>query len=240
MVMKKSMRFVCLPVFLSLMVTSCTVYHPQAVDIPLINHSGDTRIDASVGASMWATLDAINLNATASHGFNDWLTGQVHVNYGSDNWYGQVAPGFYYPLGANSVIELYAGYGYGGANRDSDDDKEKFSGHYHLPFGQINFGWHDLTGAHFDLGFGLKAGAFIPDYEYHKYNSDGTEDLSKYEEYKKTNMLFEPQVMFRVGSKNVKFNVKAGVAIMSDWMNDEANGMLYDVFTGSVGLTFSF
>ena len=53
-------------------------------------------------------------------------------------------------------------------------------------------------------------------------------------------MLFEPQVMFRVGSKNVKFNVKAGVAIMSDWMNDEANGMLYDVFTGSVGLTFSF
>ena len=73
--MKKSMRFVCLSVFLSLMVTSCTVYHPQAVDIPLINHSGDTRIDASVGASMWATLDAINLNATASHGFNDWLTG---------------------------------------------------------------------------------------------------------------------------------------------------------------------
>ena len=222
------------------MLASCTVYHPQAVDIPLINHPGDTRLDASLSMSTWIGFpDAINLNATVSHGFNDWLTAQIHANYGGDNYYAQLAPGFYLPLGSNSVFEFYAGYGYGGANRNSDNDLEKFSGHYHLPFGQLNLGWHDLSKLHIDLGFGLKAGAFMPDYEYHKYNSDGTENLSRYESYKTTNLLLEPQMMFRVGSGNVKLNLKLGVAFMSDWVNGNGNGMIYDMLTGSIGLTFN-
>ena len=250
--MKKSMRYVFLSAVLSLMVTSCTVYHPQAVDIPLINHAGDTRVDASLSMSMWVIPDAFNINTTVSHGFNDWMTGQVHVNYGGDNFYGQVAPGFYLPLGANSVLEVYAGYGYGGVDRDDDDDTKTYNdgspnrkssdffGHYHMPFIQANLGWHDLISSHFDIGFGLKAGAFLPDYEYHAYDENGDEIMSKQEFYNTNNLLIEPQVMLRVGGKDVRFNLKVGVAFMSDWMNDEANGMIYDFVTGSCGLTFTF
>lgn len=216
---------------------SCTIYHPQAVDIPLINHAGDTRVDVAMSMSMWAIPDAVNVNATVSHGFNDWLTGQVHLNYGGDNYYGQVAPGYYLPLGEKSVFEAYAGYGYGGANRDDKENKsEDFKGHYHLPFVQFNIGWHDLTAANIDLGFGMKTGYFMCDYEYHKYK-DGVE--TRFEKYNTPNMLFEPQLMFRIGGEKVRFNVKLGIAIMSELENSNDN-MIYDVATGSVGLTFVF
>lgn len=249
--MKKFMRYVSLVAVLSLMVTSCTVYHPQAVDIPLINHSGDTRVDASVSMSAWITPDVMNLNATVSHGFNDWLAGQVHVNYGGDNYYGQVAPGYYLPLGSKSVLEAYVGYGYGGVNREDDDDSKnyndgspnrkssEFFGHYHLPFVQFNLGWHDLVNSHLDIGFGFKAGAFLPDYEYHAYDESGAEIMSKREIYNNSNILLEPQVMLRVGGEKVKVSLKAGFAILSDFMNDEAKGMIYDFVTASLGLTYS-
>lgn len=245
------MRYVFLSAVLSLTVTSCTVYHPQAVDIPLINHAGDTRLDASLGMSMWIVPDAFNINATVSHGFNDWFTGQFHVNYGGDNYYTQVAPGYYQPLGANSVLELYVGYGFGGADRRSESDSKNyddgttsrkssdFSGYYHLPFVQANIGWHDLLSSHLDLGFGLKAGAFLPDYEYHAYDANGDEILSKRETYDTGNLLIEPQLMMRFGGEKVRFSLKLGIAFMSDWMNDDANGMIYDFATGSIGLTFN-
>ena len=248
--MKKRMRYVFLSAVLSLTVTSCTVYHPQAVDIPLINHAGDTRVDAAMSVSMWVIPDAVNFNATVSHGFNDWFTGQAHVNYGGDNYYAQVAPGYYLPLGGKSVFEVYAGYGFGGVDRTNERDSKDyedgssrkssdFSGRYHLPFVQANIGWHDLLKSHFDIGFGLKTGAFLPDYEYHAYDENGDEILSRRETYNTTNLLIEPQLMLRIGGEKVRFSLKLGVALMSDWMNDDANGMIYDFVTGSVGLTFT-
>ena len=248
---RKSLRYAILSAALSLALTGCTVYHPQAVDIPLINHAGDTRLDASLSMSAWIIPDAFNLNATVSHGFNDWFSGQAHLNYGGDNFYGQVAPGAYFPLGTHSVLELYAGYGFGGVDRENGDDSENyndgspsrktsdFSGRYHLPFLQANFGWHDLTKAHLDIGFGLKAGAFLPDFEYHAYDENGAEILSKRETYNTDNFLLEPQIMFRLGGESVRFGVKVGVAILSDWVNDDARGMIYDFVTASVGLTFT-
>lgn len=248
--MKKFLRYAFLSALLSLTVTSCTVYHPQAVDIPLINHEGDTRLDVNISASTWILIDAINVNATLSHGFNDWLAGQVHLNYGGDNYYAQVAPGYYLPLGAKSVVELYAGYGFGGVDRESKDDSKTyedgsvrkssdFSGHFHLPFVQANFGWHDLTPVHIDFALGLKAGAFLPDYQYHAYDENGDEILSRRETYNTNNFLLEPQLMLRLGGSKVRFSLKVGVAIMSDWFNDEANGMIYDFATASAGLTFN-
>ena len=250
MYMKKFFRYSLLSAALSLTMASCTVYHPQAVDIPLINHAGDTRIDASVSMSMWVIPDAFNVNATVSHGFNDWFTGQAHINYGGDNYYAQVAPGYYLPLGTNSVLEVYAGYGFGGVDRTDDDDAKNyddgtsrkssdFSGRYHLPFVQANIGWHDLLSSRFDIGFGLKAGAFMPDYEYHAYDANGDEILSRREVYNTANFLVEPQMMLRFGGEKMRVSVKLGMAVLSDWMNDDASGMIYDFLTGSVGLTFT-
>ena len=77
---------------LLLTLTGCSIYHPQAVDIPLINHEGDTRVDASVALSYWIIPSTFTMNTTVSHGFNGWLAGQVHANFGGNNYYLQAAP----------------------------------------------------------------------------------------------------------------------------------------------------
>lgn len=230
-----------------LTLTSCTIYHPQAVDIPLINHAGDGRVDASLGMSTFIMPDVVTLNATVSYGFNDWLAGQVHFNHGGDNYYGQIAPGFYYPLGAKSVVECYAGFGYGGSARENINpdfssnasNEFSFDGHYMLPFVQGNIGWHDLTGANFDLAVGLKVGGFMPDYNYREFDNSGNEIASERVDYTTTNLLVEPQVMLRVGPRHLKFNLKAGYAWLSD-MTSSSYKFIYDNLTVSAGLTFAF
>ena len=112
-----------------------------------------------------------------------------------------------------------------------------FNGHYTLPFVQANIGWHDLTKLHVDMAVGLKAGAFIPDYTYTRYASDGT--VSKREDYNTTNLLLEPQALLRVGSERLKLNFKVEFAFMDDIRNS-GNSMFYDLMTVSTGLTYCF
>lgn len=230
-----------------LILTGCSVYHPQAVDIPLINHSGDTRLDASVSLSYWIVPDVSDANVTLSHGFNDWLAAQLHANFGGDNYYIQAAPGFYYPLGEKSVFETYFGIGYGGAWRDNVDKSNSenainnysFSGHFLLPFVQGNIGWHDLTKLHIDLGVGLKIGGFKPDYEVYDVNSDGDEIAGTRVSYEKNNLLLEPQAMLRLGGDHMKLNFRVGYAWLSD-LGGNKSSFIYDYFTASAGLTFFF
>lgn len=245
--MKKNFRKTLLAVSLSLTVTGCTVYHPQAVDIPLINHPGDVRVDASLGMSLFILPDAINLNATASYGFNEWLAGQVHLNHGGDNYYGQIAPGVYYPLGEKSVLEAYAGIGYGGASRsnisseysENTSNNYSFDGRYVLPFLQGNIGWHDLSPLHIDLAFGLKIGGFMPDYHYFEVDDNHLEIPGSAQDYTTPNILLEPQFIIRLGSSSFKVNLKAGFSWLND-INQSANKFIYDFFTFSTGFTFTF
>lgn len=227
--------------------TGCSVYHPQAVDIPLINHPGDARIDLSAAMSYWIVPDAITANLTASYGFNDWLTGQVHANFGGDNYYGQIAPGFYIPLGQKSVFETYIGIGYGGGWRDNVDHENSsgassnysFSGHYLLPFVQGDIGWHDLTRLNIDLAFGLKVGGFKPDYDTYDVNANGDEISGTRDTYTKNNLLLEPQVMLRLGGEHMKLNFRVGFAWLSDLAKDKSSTkFVYDPVTASLGLTF--
>lgn len=230
-----------------LLASACTIYHPQSVDIPLINHRGDARIDASASMSAWILPDVFTLNLTGSYGFSDWFAGQAHVNFGGDNYYTQLAPGAYYPLGAKSVVEGYAGLGFGGGWRDNIDSEHSdqtnnnysFKGHYFLPFAQCNIGWHDLTKAHFDLAVGLKLGALMPDYEYFELNN-GTEIAGSRMGYKTTNFLVEPQAMIRFGGEHLRFNVRMGMSWLSDMGTKGAEKFIYDYVTGSAGLTFYF
>lgn len=235
---------------LTLTFGGCTVYHPQAVDIPLINHSGDARIDASAGLSFWLLPDAVTLNLTGTYGFNNWLAGQAHVNYGGDNMYAQLAPGAYLRLGEHSVLEGYAGMGYGSTWRDNITESStaeegestsgtySLKGSYMLPFVQANLGWHDLTGANFDIGFGLKAGGYLPDITYTRLDKEGNEVADSREHYESPNFLLEPQMMLRLGSQKVKFNVKLGFTVLSDVSGDPGHFM-YDWFTASAGITIA-
>lgn len=244
----------CLPFFalLAVMSTSCSIYHPQAVDIPLISHAGDTRVDASVALSTWLLPDVMTLNATVSHGFNDWLAGQVHLNYGGENYYGQAAPGAYLPLGEHGLLEGYVGMGFGGAWRDqaeqvSDSVSSRtysYSGRFTVPFGQVNIGWHDLTGAHIDLALGIKAGAYNPNFQYREYDSNGTLVPEDCYTYNVPSFLFEPQLVFRIGGEHVKFCLRGSYAWLSDIEGNVTSGTSHnftsDLFTLSAGLNFTF
>ena len=250
--MKKN-RYLFTIVMLALLSTGCSIYHPQAVDIPLINHPGDTRVDASLAMSTWLLPDVITINATVSHGFNDWLAGQLHVNYGGENYYTQVAPGAYLPLGEHGLLEGYVGMGFGGAWRERarqtptdtvSPQTYDYSGRFKVPFGQVNIGWHDLTAAHIDLALGLKAGAYKPNFQYRSYDSDGTLIPDESYVYTNTSFLFEPQLVFRIGGEHVKFCLRGSFAWLSDIDANNSSGNSHnftaDLFTLSAGLNFSF
>lgn len=235
-----------------LLAASCSIYHPNAVDIPLINHKGDVRVDASLSMSTWLMPDVMSVNATASFGVTDWLAAQAHVNYGGDNVYGQVASGFYIPLSEHAVVEGYAGLGGGAVWRDrhSTTDREtegesgssshesEYSGSFALPFVQLNFGWHDLSKAHIEVGFGVKAGAYQPDFTYHAYDSEGQVIESSTYRYTRTNMLVEPQFQFSVGGEKVRYSIHLGFAILDD-IPANATKFTYDWMTLGMGLTFT-
>lgn len=234
-----------------LLATGCSIYHPQAVDIPLINHAGDTRVDASLAMSTWVLPDVMTFNATASYGFTDWLAGQVHINYGGENFYTQLAPGAYLPLGENGLLEGYAGLGMGGAWRkpaSASDTASNYTydyrGRFMVPFGQVNIGWHDLTGAHIDLALGVKAGAYLPSFRYREYDSDGALLPNECCTYSAPSFLFEPQLVFRIGSETVKFCLRASFAWLSDIEGGHTSGtsnrFTSDLFTLSAGVNFSF
>lgn len=251
--MKKNYFFLALCAA-SMAFASCSIYHPQAVDIPLINHAEDARVDASVGISTWVLPDVFTLNTTVSYGFNDWLAGQVHFNYGGENVYAQLAPGAYHPLGEHSVVETYVGFGMGGAWRDGISSSDansndttsfkeyNYSGKFMLPFAQVNLGWHDLTDAHIDLAFGLKVGAYLPDFNYKKYDEGGNLIAGGDGDYTTGNLLVEPQFLFRIGGEHVRFNVKVGFSWLSDIYSDNSKSGPFtaDLFTVSSGFTFAF
>lgn len=247
--MKRRLLFLAL---LPLM-ASCSIYHPQAVDMPLINHQGDVRVDANASMSAWLVPDAMNFNVTGSTGITDVLAGQVHFNYGGDNAYVQAAPGLYFPVGQKFVVETYAGFGYGGTWRDSDGTSSRkdgeststkshsYSGRYMLPFVHVNSGWHDLGAVHFGIAFGLKAGAYMPDFQYSEYNADGALVADRSEHYTKGNLLLEPQVQVGLGGEHVRWVTRLGFSWLSD-VSTEGNGTTFmnDWFTVGTGLQFTF
>lgn len=239
------------PLILAVILTlgGCSIYHPQTVDIPLIDHPGDTRLDAAVGISTWLLPDVVTFGATASYGVTDWLAVQGHINYGGDNVYFQAAPGAYLPLGEHGVLEGYVGYGIGSSWRDATtldyndsaaSSSYTYSGHFNLPFAQANIGLHNLGKANIDLAFGLKGGAYIPDFRYNSYDADGEPMPDRSSTYRTTNMLLEPQLLFRIGSESVRYCLRISFAWLSDLNGNASDHFTSDFLTISNGLSFSF
>lgn len=222
-----------------LLVSSCSIYHPHAVEMPMISHQGEVHADASVAMSGWLLPDVFTLNTTLSYGLTDWMAVQGHANYGGENAYGQLAAGAYKQTAGHFLIDAYLGYGYGGAWRERNENNNyEYSGTYHLPFVQLDCGWIDLGKAHFDVGFGLKGGLFFPDFEYHSYDENGVEKPSGYEHFTTMRYLVEPLLQMRVGSERVKFRLGLGLGFLDNV--DEASKFTYDFYTLSGGVTFFF
>jgi hypothetical protein len=189
----------------SLMISSCCVYHPQTTDIPLIKNKHDLRLDA--GFSVIPTV-----HATISYGLTKTIAIQAFGSIGSDNFkYFQIAPGLYKDFGNNRVMELYGGFGSGYGDAYKDSNPGRMYGDYQLYFLQYNLGKYSTKSGYFDFGFGIKTGYFHSNLNEHNYYHDkpGSEN-EPFINYKENSILVEPLAFFRVGGEKVKFSFKVG------------------------------
>ncbi len=230
-----------------LLATGCSIYHPRVVDIPLIDHKGDTRMDVNMG---WTASMDPTLGLTVSRGFTDWLSGQAHLSVGFNNAYLQLAPGAYTRVGEKMVLEGYAGVGMASYNMERTDMDGEVDTSYHyyftytgsfvMPFVQGNIGWKGLANGHIDLAFSMKAGLYYPTFDYHEFLPDDTPILAHEFHYGNTNVVLEPQFQFRVGNEKVKYCFRVGVCWLSDIMQHPNDYLMSDFLTISNGVTFSF
>lgn len=231
--MTKRIKLLTTIALLSGLATSCIMYQPQGVDIPLINHENDIRIDGSISAGYMVVIFPA-LNATASYGFNSWGTAQLHANWDFNRgYYLQAGAGAYLPID-KFVLEGYLGYGYGYGYKyyiknDTVANPKEFFGNYQIPYVQLNMGWVDLANGHIDLGLGVKAGCYIPDI------TDRWTDHPETKYIDSPLALIEPQLFFRVGGEHLKFTIRAGMSFFP-----EESGLLYAPFGASVGVNYRF
>lgn len=226
------------------LLASCSIYHPQSVDMPLIQQRGEVRADVAASASAWLIVpDVVTVGATGTYGVTDWMAAQLHANYGFDNWYVHAAPGLYKPIGEKFVMESYVGFGYGGVNHTDKSSTDQstirsYNGSFALPFVQVDAGWRRLLN-HVDIAFGIKTGVFMPNFEYIHYKQDEAHTIDHQETYTNTNMLLEPQIQLRIGGERVSFTMRYGYTWLSH-MSSNSGRMNYDRFTISAGLGFTF
>lgn len=227
----------------SLVMTSCVAYRPQVAQLPLIHEKGELQVNGSIGLS--APLGDGYLGATATYGATDWLAVQGHVNWTGDKGaFGQASVGAY-KAWKKAVLEGYVGYGFGGnrwESNSSDENTHIVISRFHLPFGQLNFGWAGLAKGHIDIGVGLKGGCIFPDiYDEKIYANSGQHQI-------RTNKdpigLLEPQIFFRAGGKHLKWTLDVGYSQLWSTSADKAvfsgTSAVYMPFTITTGISYDF
>ncbi|MDH5400416.1 MAG: hypothetical protein OEX02_19840 [Cyclobacteriaceae bacterium] len=205
------MRTVLKLMAMSAIFTGC-VYHPQTVDIPLINHKKDLSIDAGLSSG-------ISVHGSVAYGLTEHIALQAFGSYGPDeNHYFQGAVGVFKSFENNKIAELYSGYGYGYGDAYLDAHPGNLYGNYQQYFVQMNFGSLSSSDRAADFGFGLKTGLFrsnFTDRNFYSLNFDG----SQYSTYKDNSLLLEPGLFTRLGANRMKFTIKAGTCLMYKFTN---------------------
>ena len=89
-----------------------------------------------------------------------------------------------------------------------------------------------MTAVNIDLGVGIKTGVMFPDFMKYKLDNEGNKVVEQ--TFTTPTVLYEPQVFLRLGSKRLKFGVKAGFALFSD------SDFYYTPFTVGAGMSYRF
>jgi hypothetical protein len=192
-----------------LLFSSCAVYYPQTVDIPLIKKKDDIRIDAGYFMALGTKNEEsrngiVGGHGTFSYGVTNILAIQTYINMDIMlRGYLHGALGLFKGFKNKTVMELYSGYGTGGG----------FGSGYYLAFTQFNIGKTGLGNSNIDYGLGLKGG-YIHGIYY-------DEDVGNQTHYQEKGWIVEPSVFLRFGGKKVKFCTKVNYlwtkTISNDW-----------------------
>ncbi len=223
-------RLIIFGFLISLMMSSCIVYHPMTTDIPLISEKNDLRIDAGISIVPSA-------NATVSYGLTDKIAIQGSGSIGADDrYYFQAATGLYKNKGDNKIFELYGGFGYGYGNAYKDANPGNLLGDYQLYFGQANFGKISSNSSNFETGFGIKAGYLhsnLTDKNYY----DWTSETGPFKIYHDESILFEPVGFIRFGGHRLRMSVKLGGTLIYKFTNTDKN-LPYSYLNLGIGLNY--
>ena len=239
--MKKSIsNHLILIAIAALMFSSCVVYHPHNVNVPLLHEKGEMQLDANASTTIPFLLSP-SLNVSYAYAPVNMLGLQASGSFtDGQNMFGQLAAGTFYTFG-HSVLECYVGYGRGvsdgGNGSDLNENKYNVKGNYGLLFSQIDFGWRQLVDNSIDVGMALKAGMITPSWEKLQLADDGTESVV--EELKDPFFLLEPQLVFRFGSERIKFTINMAYSFIDGWPTDN-NYFNYEKFSIGLGVNYCF
>lgn len=220
-----------------LSVASCSIYHPQMIDIPLLEEKKDLRIDANVSIDPFIQPA---INATVSYGITNHFAVQGGADITSGTaWYLQGALGYFTPLPNKMVIEAYAGFGYGMGDTETRKQTDTtifnpthYMGQHNQYFAQVNWGFTNLTKAHIDVGLGFKGGLFQTNL--HNIWLDDQTINRIHGNY----LLIEPVAFIRLGGEKVKFKIQVGYCQLFDTKKMDIP-YTYMPFSVGVGANFN-
>jgi len=220
--------------------SSCIMYHPHTTSLPLLHEKGEMQLEGTLSASA-PLLVAPAVNASFAYAPTSFLGTQAAVSFTDLNsLYVQLQAGTYKRFD-RAIVEWYLGYGngssYGGKNTTVNNQTYYVDGFYQLPYTQLNFGWRDLAEGALDIGFGVKGGLLLPEWDKIEVMSDGIETIA--ESHTDRHGLIEPQLMVRFGFQKVKFTVNVSYAYLTDWPK-ENNYFNYERFGLGLGVNWMF
>jgi hypothetical protein len=190
--------------FILIILSGCSIYTPQTIDIPLISEKKELRADAGISFKEL-------FYCTLSYGLTDNIALQTYFNRSFDSrFFMQNAFGIYRNSGINRVLELYSGFGFGRTETGNHDIPTKLKGNYQLYFLQLNMGKIRCRFANADLGFGIKAGYLHSDLDDLNYFTRYQPYYGTYEVLTANNLLLEPAAFIRIGGEKLKFSLKLG------------------------------
>ncbi len=224
-----------------LCLSSCQMFHPYHVDIPLLEKRGDLHLDA--GVSLTPLLDGYGLSGTASYAVTDWLGCQAAGSYSERRGsHIQAALGTFATLGPG-VAECYAGYAMGNV----------YHGHPYttlremqLLFFQINYGLNHLCNERLEVGLGLKGGMLFPDCQhresYHEINPAMAElyPNANRRSFTQWHLHLNPQLVVRVGGPALKFSLNVAYVYNFWWSNAPRTYMQHVPFNIGLGVHYKF
>lgn len=215
------------PIGVMLLVSSCTIYEPQMVSIPLISEKNEVQLDAGVSA-LGGVYGSVAF-APAQH-----VALQVYGAVYPENTNFQGAVGYATKTESNLNFEIYGGFGTGKGTEYTEDNTTTYSNaDYSIYFVQANIGQTNISDAHIDYGFGFKAGTFNASIKDNLYTT--------IEPYYTNGILIEPQAFVRMGGERFKVGFQMnGTKIFIDTVKDPLFNEFYLPFNFGLSLNYRF
>jgi hypothetical protein len=216
--------------------TSCRVYYPRVLDVPLIREKGDTRLECGALLTLVHASVSYGLTENIAIQTAGSITAEKSYMFNRD-FYIQSAVGFYKNKQNKTVMELYAGFGYGNGSSSNNANPGTLYGNYQIYFTQLNYGGINLGHrGNTEVGFGVKIGYMhskLTDRNYYGYNR-----FPPYPVLNMNGILAEPMLILRTGGERLKFQTNIGACRIFRINGTDRYPSFWPI-TFSIGISYS-